>query len=171
MATRARWPPAPPNPLHPHPPQVSAALVDALRKSEHLPAILADLAAASAAATGGDDRLGRELLACIARADAADYDADAGAAKACGAFVVELAERLPRAVAAGFAPLAAHLLTIAVKGLCRAHFSGVCGGRGGGRWAAAQGGCGGDAHKTCPPAPSPPRSQSMASAPPSQPRR
>ena len=93
--------------------QVAGALIDALRKTEHLPAVLADLAAGAAESAGGDDRLGRELLASVARADPAAFEgatpADTAAARAVGTFLVELTERLPRAVAAGFAPLVAHL--------------------------------------------------------------
>ena len=94
--------------------QVAGALVDALRKTEHLPAVLADLAAsACASSAGGDDRLGRELLASIARADPAAFEggtaADTAGARSVGAFLVELAERLPRVVGAGFAPLISHL--------------------------------------------------------------
>ena len=78
---------------------VAAAAVDALRRAEHLPGPLADVAAAAADAAG-DDRLAVELLRAVATADPTSYEgvADAAAARSAGAFLVELADRLPRSV-------------------------------------------------------------------------
>ena len=89
---------------------VASAAVDALRRGEHLPAPLADLAAAAAEATG-DDRLAVDLLRAVACADPASYEAaaDAPAARAAGALLVELADRAPRAVCGHVSLLVPHL--------------------------------------------------------------
>jgi len=118
---------------------VAASLVDALRGRDgaHLPLPLAELAASVAASYGGDDRLAREMVRAVAGADPREYEgssssaaaaaaaagagaASAGpgggivpgegaAAKAAGAFLVELAERMPRTVGGCVALLVPHL--------------------------------------------------------------
>ena len=102
---------------------VAAAAVDALRRAEHLPGPLADVAAAAADAAG-DDRLAVELLRAVATADPASYEglADAAAARAAGALLVELADRLPRAVCGHVA-----LLLPVLGGKAHALRSGVVG--------------------------------------------
>lgn len=111
---------------------VAASLVDALRGRDgaHLPLPLAELAASVAASYGGDDRLAAEILRCVAGADPREYEGSAAAAasaassgaipggvvsgegaaaKAAGAFLVELAERMPRTVGSCVALLVPHL--------------------------------------------------------------
>jgi len=113
---------------------VAASLVDALRGRDgaHLPLPLAELAAAVAASYGGDDRLAGEMLRAVAGADPREYEGssaaaaaaasavgasgaggvvpgEGAAAKAAGAFLVELAERMPRTVGGCVALLVPHL--------------------------------------------------------------
>ncbi|KAK9839654.1 hypothetical protein WJX81_003584 [Elliptochloris bilobata] len=94
---------------------VTGALTAALARAEHLASALAELAA-FAENKFGDSRLAVELLREVASVDPAVYErqqkedaAGTGGVRNVAAFVAELAEQVPRTVAAHISLLAPHL--------------------------------------------------------------
>lgn len=83
------------------------ALLGALHRHEHLPAVVAGVCA-HAAATLGDSSLALEALQEVSRTPHADFVRDAAAAKHVGLFLTELAETMPKLVGTNLSLLLPH---------------------------------------------------------------
>lgn len=87
---------------------VTTTLIHSLLKYEHSPGPLAEVAAL-VATKHDDSRLAAAALREIGRMDPRELLRDVGGAKNVGAFLVELAERLPKVVARNFSLVMVHM--------------------------------------------------------------